>query len=255
MQPSWSDPALWLEDPMFWWLPVGASLVSMGAFLLFALPLTWVAWRQPAWAVPYRIQERPAPVARDAPRGLRQWALNNVVLTVLVLAGWPLLGLTGVHRGPPPPLWVALAQLLFFVLLDDFLFYWMHRALHWGPLYRRIHSVHHRVVTPCAATGHYMHPVEYVLTGGLMLLGPLLLGVHVAVLYAWIVVRQWEAAEGHSGFSFPWSPTNFLPVLFDGPDHHDFHHKRFRGNFAGYLPWTDRVFGTEVAEYRAHRGR
>ena len=250
----WSDPVAWLQDPLFWWFPVGASLVSMGAFLLFALPMTWVAWKQPAWALPYRIQDRPAPVSRDVGRGLRQWLLNNVVLSVLVLAGWPLIALSGVHTGPLPPLWVGVAQLVFFVVFDDFLFYWMHRTLHQGWLYKHIHSLHHRVVTPCAATGHYMHPVEYVLTASLMLVGPLLLGAHVVVLYAWVVIRQWEAAEGHSGFSFPWSPTNRLP-LFDGPDHHDFHHKRFKGNFAGFLPWTDRVFGTEVADYAAHRGR
>ncbi len=250
----WSDPVAWLEDPLFWAFPVGASLVSMVAFLLFALPLTWVAWKQPAWAEPHRIQSRRAPVVKDTRRGLAQWLLNNAVLSVLVLASWPLIALTSVHLGPAPPLWVVLAQLVFFVFLDDFLFYWMHRTLHHPRLYKRIHAVHHRVVTPCAATGHYMHPVEYVLTASLMLLGPLLVGAHVGVLYAWVVIRQWEAAEGHCGYSFPWSPTNWLPA-FDGPDHHDFHHKRFRGNFAGYLPWTDRVFGTEVAEYTAHRGR
>jgi len=88
-----------------------------------------------------------------------------------------------------------------------------------------------------------MHPVEYVLTGSLALLGPLLVGAHVVTLWTWIAFRQWEAAEGHAGYDFPWTPTHWLPGN-DGARHHDMHHLRVRGNYAGYLMWTDRVFGT-----------
>ena len=52
-------------------------------------------------------------------------------------------------------------QLLFFILLDDFLFYWMHRSLHesrW--LFKKVHSTHHRIMTPWAITGNYMHPAR-----------------------------------------------------------------------------------------------
>jgi len=151
---------------------VGGSVVSMAAFVLFALPFTWVAWRQPAWALPHRIQDRPAPVQRDVARGFGQWGLNNVVMSVVVVGSWPLIQQSGVHLGPWPAWWVVLAQLVFFVFLDDFLYYWMHRAMHQGWLYQHIHRVHHHIVTPCAATGHYMHPVEFVLTGSLMWVGP-----------------------------------------------------------------------------------
>lgn len=39
----------------------------------------------------------------------------------------------------------------------------------------------------------------------------------------------------------------------DGPDHHDFHHSRFRGNYAGYLPHMDTWLETLSRGYAAHR--
>jgi sterol desaturase/sphingolipid hydroxylase (fatty acid hydroxylase superfamily) len=89
------------------------------------------------------------------------------------------------------------AQVVFFVYLDDFLYYWFHRGMHGRWLYKHVHGWHHRIVTPWAITGHYMHPVEYSLTGTVALIGPLLLGSHVVTLWVWFAFRQWEAAEGH----------------------------------------------------------
>lgn len=232
------------HDPMFWWFPVGGTLVSLVAYLVFALPLTALARHAPAWAEPWRIQRRRADVDRWFWPGLRAWALNNTVLFALVLALWPLIQpWSGVHRGPPPAAWIVVGQVVLFTYLDDVLYWFLHRALHEGWLYRRIHSVHHRVPTPCAITGHYMHPVEFVLTGLLMLVGPLLLGVHVVTLYAWIAVRQLEAAEGHGGYQLPFSLFHLLPGGH-GARFHDAHHARFHGNYSGFLGWFDGVTGT-----------
>jgi Delta7-sterol 5-desaturase len=32
--------------------------------------------------------------------------------------------------------------------LHDAWFYWTHRLLHWKPLYRHVHYLHHRYATP-----------------------------------------------------------------------------------------------------------
>ncbi|MCB9680423.1 MAG: sterol desaturase family protein [Alphaproteobacteria bacterium] len=246
----------WLQtyqDPMFLWFVVGANVVSMAAYLTFALPLTWLAWAEPAWAVSWRIQRKRPDVAKWFAPGLRAWAVNNAVLLGLIVVTWPLWGShVTVHTGPWPPWWVAGLQLLAFVYLDDALYWVLHRAMHEGWLWRRVHTVHHRVVTPCAITGHYMHPVEYVATAMLMLVGPLVLGVHVVVLYAWIVLRQLEAAEGHCGYHLAASPLAWLPGGH-GADFHDFHHARFHGNYAGILGWLDGVLGTWSKGYAEHR--
>lgn len=253
------------QDPRFWFIPVATVLLSMGSFLLFAVPLTLLAARDPAWARRWRIQTtRGAPGLSDrdaeargilvqGPRMVRQslyqWLVNNAWMTAGALAAWPLMSLSKIHLGPLPAWWVLLLQLLFCIYLDDFLYYWMHRAMHGRFLLRHVHGRHHRVLAPWAITGHYMHPVEYVLTGTLAFIGPALLGAHVALLWIWIAFRQWEAAEGHCGYALPFSPTRWLPGSH-GALHHDFHHARVRGNYAGFLGIWDRVFGTEVRNYR-----
>lgn len=253
------------HDPRFWRVPVATVLLSMAAFLVFAVPLTLLAMRDPAWARRWRIQTRRGAAGLSdedaAARGilvqgprmvrlsLRQWLVNNVWMAAGALAAWPLMSLSGIHLGPLPAAWVLVLQLLFCIYLDDFLYYWMHRGMHGRFLLKHVHGRHHRVLAPWAITGHYMHPVEYVLTGTLAFVGPALLGAHVALLWIWIVFRQWEAAEGHCGYAFPFSPTRWLPGSH-GALHHDYHHARVRGNYAGFLPIWDRVFGTEVRDYR-----
>lgn len=253
-------------DPRFIWVGIVTVLLSALAFLAFALPLTAVAARDPAWARRWKIQNPRGAGAMSqqeaerrgilvqGPRMVREslwsWARNNLCMLVLTLAAWPLMSLSGVHLSPIPDNWWWLfpLQLLFCIYLDDFLYYGMHRAMHTRWLLSKVHGRHHRVLAPWAITGHYMHPVEYVLTGSLAFLGPSLLGAHVALLWIWILFRQWEAAEGHCGYAFPWSPTRWLPFSH-GALHHDAHHARVRGNYAGFLGLWDRRFGTEVRGY------
>jgi hypothetical protein len=49
----------WYGEPLFWLFPVATMLLSAVVFMVFALPLTWIAARDVAWARPYRIQSRP----------------------------------------------------------------------------------------------------------------------------------------------------------------------------------------------------
>ena len=254
------------HDPRFWLVPVASVLVGMAAFISFATALTWIAAHDPVWARRWRIQNtRGAGGLSDedaTKRGIlvqgrhmvvqsvRIWLQNNLWMLAGAAASWPLMSLSGIHTGALPALWVIVLQLSFFIYLDDFLYYWMHRAMHTRWLLKHVHGIHHRVLSPWAITGNYMHPLEYVLTGSLMFMGPALLGSHVIVLWLWVIFRQWEAAEGHCGYAFPWSPTHWLPFSH-GALHHDFHHARVRGNYAGFLPVWDKLFGTYVRDYES----
>lgn len=238
------------RDPRTLPFLLGTQAVSMGAFLAFAAPLTLLAWRDPVWAQPYRLQSRRPRAQTLLLPSIARWIANNAAMSIVATLAWPLLARSSIRLGPWPPWYELLGQVVCFTYLDDFLFYWVHRALHTGALYKRIHAVHHRIHTPWAITGHFMHPLEYVLTGLLMMVGPLALGSHLATIFAWIIVRQFEAAEGHSGYALPWSPSRLLPGS-EGAAHHDLHHARVRVNFSGYLPIWDRVFGTHArSEHR-----
>lgn len=56
-------------------------------------------------------------------------------------------------------------QIAFFFVVEDFLHYWFHRALHTKTLYKLIHSVHHEFATPMGITSSYAHPLEVMILG------------------------------------------------------------------------------------------
>jgi plant 4alpha-monomethylsterol monooxygenase len=244
----------WLDDPRFWALPIGTTLVAMAAFLLFAIPLTLAAARDVPWLRRYRIQTRRPREQRLLIPSLQRWSINNVAMLAASIAAWPLLRSTGIHLGPLPPWYEVVGQVVFFIYLDDVLYWGFHRAMHTRWLFRHVHGVHHRIVTPWAITGNYMHWLEYVGTGFVAMAGPSLLGAHVLTVWIWVAVRQLEAADGHCGYDLPFMPLKWLP-LSDGAVHHDFHHAKVHGNYAGFFPWLDRLLGTSAAGYADDRDR
>ena len=243
-------------DPMFALFAVGGTLVSMGVFAVLAGLLTAYAWRDPPALRVYRIQRgRVTGSGAMVKRAIFIWLANNLILFVLVALAWPLLRHTGVHAGPLPAWWIIALQLLAFIYVDDFLYYFMHRAMHRSPvMWRRVHAWHHRTKTPWAICAHDMHPLEFVATATLMLTLPVLIGAHVAVIWIWIAVRQIEAAEGHCGYDFPIALNRLIPFS-GGAAHHDFHHAQVKGNFAGFLPHVDRWMGTTARNYLEYRLR
>ncbi|MDI1301919.1 MAG: sterol desaturase family protein [bacterium] len=240
------------REPMFWLYPMATLGISIGAFLLFALPLTLLAWIDPPALQRFKVQPGPFHVERWFWGSLGRLFGNALLMAALLVLAWPVLRYTTIHTGALPAWWVIGLQLLFFIFLDDFLYYGMHRAMHKGWLLRQVHSVHHRIRQTSAINGNYFHPLEFIFTGTLVLVGPLLVGAHLYVLWIWVALRQFEAADGHCGYVFPWNPGHLLP-LYEGAGFHDFHHLQYQGNFAGFLPWLDGVFGTYARGYREWR--
>lgn len=231
------------SDPWFWMFPAATLAISMASFLTVAIPWTIVAWRDPESLRKYKIQQKPFEFDRFFWPSIGRIVINNIILFALLVLSWPLLRLSGVHTGELPVWYIIIGQLFFFILLDDFLYYWMHRYMHENKwLLKHIHSVHHRIRNTCGINGNYMHWVEYVLTAGLTLVGPLLIGAHIYVVWAWVIIRQIEGADGHIGYDIPWNPAKLFP-LYKGPVYHDFHHAKFRGNYSGFLHYLDKYMG------------
>ncbi|MCL6416945.1 sterol desaturase family protein [Aestuariirhabdus sp. Z084] len=224
--------------------------ISMAAFLTVAIPWTIVAWLDPQSMRKYKIQQKPFEFDRFFWPSVGRIIQNNIILAALLVLFWPLIKLSGVHDGALPAWYIIIIQLLFFVFLDDFLYYWMHRYMHENKwLLRHVHSVHHRIRNTCGINGNYMHWLEFSLTAFLTLVGPMLIGAHIYVIWIWVIIRQFEGADGHIGYDVPWNPAHLFPV-YQGPVYHDFHHAKFKGNYAGFLPYLDKYLGqTHIAAY------
>lgn len=231
------------QDPMYLQMIVFGIYLAVGSFLFFALPWTFIAYLDPECLQPYKIQKKPFLVRQYFWPNLKHIGINSSIMLLIMILLWPLFRqVNTIHTELIPAWYIIVLQLAFFILLDDFLYYWMHRMLHLPWFLRHVHGVHHEIKNPCALDGNYFHWVEFVATASLMLIPPLLISAHLYVLYIWIVFRQFEAADGHCGYDLPYNPVKLIP-LYKGAAYHDFHHARFKGNYAGFLPYLDRWLG------------
>lgn len=104
----------------------------------------------------------------------------------------------------------------------------------------------------------YSHPLEVLILAEGTIAGPFIYCVfrkdlHILTVYAWIVMRQLQAVDAHSGYDFPWSLRHFLP-FWAGADHHDFHHMAFVNCYSTSFRWWDFVLGTDN-KYHAYKSR
>lgn len=158
-------------------------------------------------------------------------------------------------------------QIFIFFVFEDGFHYVVHRAMHWPPLYKAIHKVHHEYSAPFGIAAEYAHPLETSILGFGTIGGPLIYHavnkyilrtglqwqLHLFTMLFWIVCRLCQAIDCHSGYDFPWSLRHFIP-FWAGADHHDYHHMAFVNNFASSFRWWDYLFGTDT-KYRAYRKR
>jgi methylsterol monooxygenase len=152
---------------------------------------------------------------------------------------------------PFPSLWTMAYQIAIFFVLEDAWHYWTHRAMHIFPyLYKNIHKIHHQYSAPFGLAAEYASPIEVMVLGLGTVGSPILWSactggdLHILTMYAWIVLRLFQAIDAHSGYEFPWSLHHFLP-FWAGAEHHDEHHERFIGNYASSFRWWDYYLDTE----------
>eukprot|EP01133_Synstelium_polycarpum_P007991 gene7991-9386_t len=152
-------------------------------------------------------------------------------------------------RVPLPTLpYLALAISVSF-LLEDFYFYFVHRALHKGFWYKYIHKVHHDHASPFGMAAEYAHPLETLILGVGTIIGPIIFSRDLFTLWVWLAVRLYQTVECHSGYNFPWNPTNWIP-FWGGAQFHDFHHETFVGNYSSTFTYLDKIFGTSDKYYQ-----
>ena len=80
-----------------------------------------------------------------------------------------------------------------------------HQALHWGPLYKHIHKLHHKYAAPFGLAAEYAHPAEVFILGTGTIAGPMLYcyftrNLHIVTVYIWITLRLFQAIDAHSGY-------------------------------------------------------
>ncbi len=124
------------------------------------------------------------------------------------------------------------------LLIREIHFYFIHRLIHWGPLFKYVHSVHHLNPNPGPWSGLAMHPVEHLLYFSGVLIhfiipsNPVHFFFHIQHLAIGPVT-------GHLGFETP--QVNGKPVSSDY--FHYLHHKYVTCNFGMDMVPFDKWLG------------
>ncbi|XP_019070040.1 4-methylsterol oxidase isoform X1 [Solanum lycopersicum] len=225
---------------------LGGFIVHESAFFLSGIP--FILFEKAGWFGKYKIQKKTNTPEAQQKCITRLLIFHFCVNLPILIVTYPLFKFMGMRSTLPLPSWkVVSTQVLFYFILEDFVFYWGHRVLHTKWLYKHVHSVHHEYATPFGLTSEYAHPAEILFLGFATVIGPAITGPHLITLYLWISLRILETVEAHSGYHFPWSPSNFLP-LYGGSDFHDYHHRLLytkSGNYSSTFVYMDWLFGTD----------
>jgi len=121
----------------------------------------------------------------------------------------------------------------------EFHFYWIHRLIHWKPLYKKIHYLHHLNVNPGPWSGMSMHPVEHLIYFSVLLIHWIVPSHPLHLLFN-SQLTALTPAGGHHGFEGP-ILNGKLPT---GSYFHYLHHRYFKYNFGEVTLPLDKWFGT-----------
>ena len=241
-------------------LATGIMSFALHEFVYFGRCIPFMLMDYIPYFQQFRIQKQKVPTLKE------QWDCAAIVLishfTAELPQIWffhPIATYLGMDYGVPfPPVWKMALQIVLCFIMEDAWHYWFHRALHYGPLYKAIHKMHHTYSAPFGLAAEYASPIETALLGiGVVGCPVVLLAItgelHLFTMYTWITLRLFQAIDSHSGYDFPWSLRHFLPV-WAGAAHHDLHHEKFIGNYSSSFTWWDYCLDTEAGA-EAHKRR
>nr|XP_043618899.1 very-long-chain aldehyde decarbonylase CER1-like [Erigeron canadensis] len=134
----------------------------------------------------------------------------------------------------------------------EFLYYWLHRALHHHFLYNRYHSHHHSsiVTEPITSVIHpFAEHIAYFTLFAIPLMTVTLTGTSsLGAVTGYITYIDIMNNMGHCNFELiPKSLFTLFPPLkyiMYTPSYHSLHHTQFRTNYSLFMPFYDYIYGT-----------
>ncbi len=229
-------------------------LFDGGRYLIAAMLMTAIValvLRTP-WRV-RRLQARRATFAdrrREVLASLRSVLVYAIVAT---LALWLKLNGYSAPFYAGRPGFIELAGWVMALLVaHDAWFYWTHRAFHSPLLFRRLHRLHHRSVTPTPFAAYAFNTGEAASEVLFVSLWIAIIPTPFAATFLFLGIMIIRNVIGHSGIEL--MPRGFADHWFWGQfttaTHHDLHHcGSFDHNLGLYFTWWDRLMGTEHPRY------
>jgi len=137
------------------------------------------------------------------------------------------------------------ASIIFMLLIHDTYFYWTHRLIHHSKLFKYVHKVHHSFKSPTPWASFAFHPLEAIISLGIIPIIIFLIPVHILALFLFVTFLTLYNVIIHLGFSIP--GLNQLKYS-NTPDAHDYHHLNSKSNYGLYFTFWDKIMGTHHIE-------
>jgi len=208
-----------------------------------------------------RLQKLKIDQRNPSMNNLRQeWKHTIISLLIFLLVGilmdqLQLRGYSRIYFQPGDfPWWYTVLSVPGLFLLYDAYFYFMHRLLHTGIFFRKVHIFHHKFHSPNPVTAYAFHPVEAIFQIGFLPLVMAVLPLYQGVLYFFVAFLFVVSTYGHLGFELRAGKKGMFKI-FNTAIHHYLHHKNVHYNFGFYLNFWDKIFGTNDPDYFAKMER
>ncbi|THH04281.1 hypothetical protein EW145_g5640 [Phellinidium pouzarii] len=202
---KWVQWYLWFADPA---IATGVMSFLMHEIMYFGRCIPWIIIDSIPYFRQWKLQPDKVPTAKE------QWECTKLVLfshfTIELPQIWlfhPIAEYLGMSTWQVPfPEWrIMFGQIALFFVFEDAFHYFAHQALHYGPLYKHIHKIHHKYSAPFGLAAEYAHPAEVIILGTGSIGGPLLYcyftrNLHIITVYIWVILRLFQAVDAHSGY-------------------------------------------------------
>ena len=217
--------------------------IILGVILIFdGILMTFMAWAaQSSSLKQYRIR---TPTTYRIPKAKKaiNISLNGTLSLVYLIAILYYFGDNLIYDQPASGVTIF-GEILASLLLYDFMYYFMHRAMHNPKAMKYVHGVHHYVRFPTSPESIYLHPVENMAGLGLLCLAMVVIGPISAFSFlACFFIYSTANILVHSNLDLPHPAFKLLNFW---ARKHDLHHgKHLNRNYASLFPFWDMMFDT-----------
>lgn len=144
------------------------------------------------------------------------------------------------------------ASIIVCILIHDTYFYWTHRLMHWKPIFRYAHHVHHMSHNPTPLAAYSFHPIETFVELGVIPLIVFTIPVNQGALVIFGIYMIVMNVIGHLGYELytrRFMQSRWLKFVHNTSTHHNMHHKYSKCNYGLYFNFWDRIMGTNHPAY------
>ncbi len=235
-----------IENIYTWWFD-SASIILRYFFLAGIGYFIFYSWKNKHF---YNIK-----IQKKSPEGKR--VLYEVLYSILTLLiycatswlvfSWQKSGGTKIYLNLSQYSYsYFILSILIMIVIHDAYFYWTHRFMHLPKIFRWIHKTHHLSDNPTPWAAFSFHPLEAIISIGIIPLIVLLIPCHPFALFSFLTFMTLINVMGHLGYElFPkWLITSQIGKWQNTSTNHNIHHQQSICNFGLYFTFWDRVMCT-----------